>query len=180
MPQMRLRIVKYHGSTQNPESYAREVQRIFARCGINVSWTIRIANRTETIHDLREDLDLCYGVWTGDPERVKTRAGVPRPTRGQVPVAFVRAIKKFTWSLTYNPEPTGSMSVVGFTDEGLCSVNNRARQPHVLAHEVGHFFLGPGHVGDQDNLMWQDPNNSTRSTGLTAEQCRRITSQLPG
>lgn len=178
MRQIFLRVVKYDGSTLQPQLFVAEALRIFSPHNITVRWTYKIATPQESIDDLGDDLDLCFGVFTSDPENVKARVGMRSPLRGHVPVAFVRALKKRTGTLTYNPEPSGPMSAVGFTSEGLCAVTNQVRQLHVLAHEVGHFFLGPGHSLDRSNLMWNDPNRTSNSKQLTSGQSRAIRDQL--
>lgn len=174
-------ILRYHGSGLIPLTYAEAVRTIFTQCPptVVVQWWLFDLGATARADDPGTALTLEFtsSQVQAIRERARSRPGVPPD---HIPVAFVRTIRppRGLWGMGMLPP-----AVAGYTHAGICAVADPpaggARLPHVLAHEIGHWFLGPGHVGDRQNLMWQDPNTAPHATHLTTDQCRMIRGKHP-
>jgi hypothetical protein len=145
-PHIDLKILQYRGSTIFPNALQQTVRDIYDQCDIGVRFYILPRpSMTETRSDLHGDETLNFpehGRPSADAEAAKIRAGAT--ASHEVPVAFVQRIV-----VSGRPSPAGT------TRFGLCAVSNYASYPaNVLAHEVGHYFLGRGHVtGNPARLM---------------------------
>ncbi len=181
--EIRLFIIKYSGSTLNPTEYVESARSIFGVCGIEIRWNLITPNETQTQADLgNDDCELYYHCNSQYPGRVKARIQGhydPRSShiplnRRQVPVAFVKSIAT---QRGCGPLMRG---YAGYTDEGLPSVCNNSNHPHILAHEIGHFF-GEDHDprSRTNNLMYLNPNLPGYScTELDTGQCQRILARI--
>jgi hypothetical protein len=159
MRQILLKIIKYPGSTMFPnvdvgvadhiynpivEESLSDVDVDFPSypCGIGVR---AVVNDASDLVDLRGDTTLDFDS-PNKVSAVKRRANATGSS--EVPVAYVEDI-------LFNNRRGYS----GYTLHDLVAVSNRSDQPHILAHEVGHFF-GLEHEGHgSQDLMYEDPDS---------------------
>lgn len=139
-----------------------------------MNWRIFDENAADTNTDIGAGSPLVFAGSQIAAIRARAR-GYPGIPAEHIPVAFVHEVRppRGLWGLGQETFP-----VAGYTEGGICAVGDPpaggARLVHVLAHEIGHWFLGAGHVSVPTNLMWRDPNITPGATQLTADQCRGI------
>jgi hypothetical protein len=165
-----LKIAKYHGSITDPNIDVQIADHIYDQCNhLNVaSAPVNNVNESNTLIDLRGDTTLDFDSGN-EVDAVKRRVTATGP--GEVPVAYVEDI------LLNNRR-----GFSGYTLNGLVAVSNRSIQPHILAHEVGH-FLGLGHRGHGSrDLMYENPETITYAQShpprLLQSDCRTVRSRI--
>lgn len=166
-----LKIVQYQGSSiTDPNIDVQIANHIYNQCNnLNVAAApVNNVDALNSLSDLRGDTSLDFDSRV-EVDAVKRRANANGI--GEVPVAYVQDI------LLNNRR-----GFSGYTLHGLVAVSNRSRQPHILAHEVGHFFdlVHDGH-GSRD-LMYEDPETITyipsHPPRLLLSDCRTLRSRI--
>ena len=166
-----LKIVKYQGSSiTDPNIDVQIADHIYDQCNhLNVaSAPVNNVGAPNPLSDLGGDTTLDFDS-SAEVDAVKRRATATGP--GEVPVAYVGDILR-----------DNRRGFSGYTLDGLVAVSNRSRQPHILAHEVGH-YLGLEHAGHGSrDLMYEDPETITyaqsRPPMLLQSDCRTVQSRV--
>ncbi len=170
MREILLKIAKYQGSSTVPDIDVQIADHIYDQCNhLNVSLSAPVidVNHSNTQSDLRGDTTLDYDS-RAEIDAVKTRVNTGP---NEIPVAYVDDI-------IFNSRRGYS----GYTLNGLVAVSNRSVQPHILAHEVGHFLgLEHGGHGSRD-LMYENPENigyrQSQPPRLLLSDCRTVRSRI--
>jgi hypothetical protein len=171
MREILLKIVKYQGSSiTDPNIDVQIADHIYDQCNhLNVaSAPVNNVDAPNSLSDLRGDTTLDFDS-SAEVDAVKRRATATGP--GDVPVAYVEDILR-----------DNRRGFSGYTLHGLVAVSNRSIQPHILAHEVGH-FLGLEHAGHGSrDLMYEDPETITYAPAqpprLLRPDCRTVQSRV--
>lgn len=160
-----LKIIQYDGAQSLPP---RDVVRnIYHRCGIQVRFNVlNRMNRQDTLRDLNGDTTLNLGRSLRssiEVQNIQSRFGPL--ANNEVPVVFVENIVDHRYR---SPAGQNSFGVI-------CAISNNTSYPAIiLAHEVGHYFLGPGHSANPGRLMNGVPTD--QSTRLSSAECSTILS----
>ena len=166
LPEITLKVVRYHGAQGLPSrDFIRDV---YHQCGIRIRFDVLPqVNERETDIELDGDTNLNISeniVNATEIQAVLRRIG--SHGNNEVPVVFVENILDHRYQ-----SPAGTCRF------GLCAISNNTTYPDVvIAHEVGHYLLGPGHTSNPRRLMFGEANR--QSMDISAEECSIMHSRI--
>ena len=163
----------YNYASVDPEVLARAekiTEAIFEESGVGVSWMDCTPVRVETLPESAcpSDAGASDLVLRLLPRRMARKLAAPKE-----PLGFAQQCPE--------TEPACELTVFYFRVEELGADGHRPERilGHVMAHEVAHVLIGPGH--SEEGIMrraWSREELRRMSVGLelgfSSEQCRRI------